>query len=158
MTAILTTISGNTTADPELRFSPNGTPVVKFSVANNRRAMNSNNEWEEIGVDFVNCTAFNSLAENLADSLQKGSRVIVTGDFRSRTYEDRDGNKRTVWELICKDVGLSARFTAVTALAIDDPRDPEPVEETKPKPKARAKKPKTERYHNGKRVSDKSGY
>lgn len=103
-----TTITGNLTADPELRFTPAGAPVVNFTVASTPRVKDANtNEWKDGEAMFVQCVRWRNGAENVADSLHKGTRVVVHGKFKARSYETRDGDKRTVWELEVEDIGPS---------------------------------------------------
>lgn len=108
------TIVGNLTADPELRFTPSGNACAKFTVAINRKVFNSTSKkWEDAGTDFHYVTAWRLLAENVCASLGKGDRVIVQGNLKSNTYEDKEGNKRTVWELTAEAVGPDLMFAQV---------------------------------------------
>ena len=108
------TVVGNLTADPELRFTPSGNACVKFTVALNRKTFNSDTKkWVDAGTDFHYVTAWRLLAENVAASLGKGDRVIVQGNLKSNTYEDKEGNKRTVWELTAEAVGPDLMFAQV---------------------------------------------
>lgn len=106
-----TVISGNLTADPELRFTPSGTSVVNFTVASTDRVYDrSTQEWKDGAKLFMNCFAWkNSGAENIAESLTKGAGVMVTGKLRQRSYTTDDGNKRTVIELEVEEIGPSLR-------------------------------------------------
>lgn len=104
MTSI--TIIGNLTADPELRFAPSGVPVASFTVAvNHRRYDKSTQQWVDDGSDFHNVTCWKGLAENAAASLAKGMRVIVQGQLKSRSFETKQGEKRTVWEVRADGIG-----------------------------------------------------
>src|SRR5687767_12032703 len=96
------TIVGNVTRDPELRFTNTGRALVNFGVAVNRR-FQRNGEWEE-QVSFFNVTAWGDMGENIANSLPKGSRVIVTGRLEQRSYETQQGEKRSVVEIIADEV------------------------------------------------------
>lgn len=108
------TVVGNLTADPELRFTPSGNACVKFTVALNRKTFNTDTKkWVDAGTDFHYVTAWRLLAENVAASLSKGDRVIVQGNLKSNTYEDREGNKRTVWELTAEAVGPDLMFAQI---------------------------------------------
>lgn len=109
------TIVGNLTDDPELRFTPSGAAVVKFSVAVNRRTFDrQTNEWKDAGADYHRVTAWRQLAENIAATLEKGARVIVTGDIRMRTWTDeKTQEKRSAWEVNAEAVG--AELTWATA-------------------------------------------
>lgn len=108
---MIITAVGNVVADPELRFTPSGAAVANFSIAVTKRTFDKNrNEWVDGDTSFVNCQAWRQMAENVAESLTKGTRVVVTGDFAARSYETREGEKRTVWELTADDVGPSLKF------------------------------------------------
>lgn len=107
------TIVGNMIRDPELRFSPSGAPILSFGVAVNRRWMNKQTqEWDE-QVSFFNVTAFGQLAENIADSVQKGTRVIVTGRLEQRSFETKEGEKRSSVEIVVDDIGPSLKWATV---------------------------------------------
>ena len=103
---------GNLTSDPELRFTPNGAAVCNFTIAHNSRKFNKNsNEWEDQTPIFTRCSAWNSMAENVANTLTKGMRVIVTGTLEGQEWEDREsGAKRTGSQLRVEEVGPSLRF------------------------------------------------
>ncbi|MCX5066607.1 single-stranded DNA-binding protein [Micromonospora lupini] len=105
------TVVGNLTDDPELRFTPSGAAVAKFRVASTPRFMDkTTNEWKEGEPLFLACTAWRDMAEHIAESLQRGARVIVTGRLRQRSYETREGEKRTVIELEVDEIGPSLRY------------------------------------------------
>ena len=105
------TVVGNLTADPELRFTPNGASVANFKVASTPRTFDRQaNQWVDGEALFVPCSVWKEAAENVAESLTKGMRVIVQGRLKARSYEDRDGNKRTSWELDVDEVGPALRF------------------------------------------------
>ena len=105
------TITGNLTADPELRFTPSGAPVANFTVAHTPRTFDKNrNEWQDGEPMFLNCSVWRDAAEHVAESLQKGMRVIVCGKLKSRSYEAKDGSRRTVFEIEVEEVGPSLRF------------------------------------------------
>ncbi|MGW1892119.1 single-stranded DNA-binding protein [Streptomyces sp. NPDC002004] len=108
------TIVGNLVDDPELRFTPGGAAVAKFRVASTPRVFNkTTNAWEDGDALFLTCSVWRQAAENAAESLARGMRVIVQGRLKQRSYEDRDQVKRTVYELDVDDVGVSlARATA----------------------------------------------
>src|SRR5713226_3909877 len=104
------TIAGNLVEDPELRFTPAGQPVAKFRVASTPRYFDkAANEWKDGDSLFLTCNVWRQAAENAAESLQRGMRVIVTGRLRQRSYETREGEKRTVYEVEVDDVGPSLR-------------------------------------------------
>jgi len=104
------TVVGNVTRDPELRFTPSGQAVATFGVAVNRRWQNrQNQQWEE-STSFFDVVAWGSLGENVAESVNKGARVIVTGRLEQRTWETQEGQKRSVIEVIADEVGPSLRW------------------------------------------------
>ncbi|MEV6957544.1 single-stranded DNA-binding protein [Streptomyces sp. NPDC051183] len=104
------TLIGNLVDDPELRFTPSGAGVAKFRVASTPRIFNkTTNEWTDGESLFLTCSVWRHVAENVAESLTKGMRVIVTGRLRQRTYETNEGEKRTVYELDVEEVGPSLR-------------------------------------------------
>ena len=104
------TIAGNLVDDPELRFTPAGQPVAKFRVASTPRYLDkSTNEWKDGDSLFLTCNVWRQAAENVAESLTRGMRVIVSGRLRQRSYETKEGEKRTVYEIEVDDVGPSLR-------------------------------------------------
>jgi single-strand DNA-binding protein len=104
------TVVGNLVADPELRFTPAGQPVATFRVASTPRIMDrQTNEWKDGDSLFLTCNVWRQAAENVAESLQRGMRVIVTGRLKQRNYETKEGEKRTVYEVEVDDVGPSLR-------------------------------------------------
>ncbi len=104
------TLVGNLTADPELRFTPSGAPVASFTVASTPRTFDrQSGEWKDGDSMFLNCQVWRAAAENVAESLTKGMRVIVQGRLKSRSYETREGEKRTVFEVEVEEVGPSLR-------------------------------------------------
>jgi single-strand DNA-binding protein len=107
----LLTLIGNLTADPELRFTPSGAAVANFTVASTPRAFDrQSNEWKDGETLFMRCSVWRDAAENVAESLQRGSRVIVTGRLKSRTWDTKEGEKRTVMELEVDELGPSLRY------------------------------------------------
>ena len=105
------TLIGNLTADPELRFTPSGAPVANFTVASTPRTFDrQTNEWKDGDAMFINCAVWRQAAENVAESLQKGMRVIVTGRLKSRSYETREGEKRTVFEIDADEIGPALKY------------------------------------------------
>jgi single-strand DNA-binding protein len=105
------TIIGNLTNDPELRFTPSGAAVANFTVASTPRMFDRQaNEWKDGETLFMRCSVWRDAAENVAESLQRGSRVIVTGRLKSRSYETKEGEKRTVVELEVDELGPSLRY------------------------------------------------
>ena len=106
------TIVGNVTRDPELRFTPSGAAVANFGVAVNRRWMNrTTNEWEE-QTSFFDVVCWREMAENVTESLPKGSRVLVTGRLEQRSWETQDGDKRSKVEIIADEIGPSLRWAS----------------------------------------------
>lgn len=108
------TVVGNLTRDPELRFLPgDGTPVTSVDIAVNDRKFNrSTGQYEDAGTTYWRANAFRALAENIAESLSKGDQVIVTGSVKDRTFETKDGDKRTVKEIEVSTAGPSLRFAS----------------------------------------------
>ena len=105
------TLVGNLTADPELRFTPSGAAVANFTVASTPRTFDRNtNEWRDGDAMFLNCAVWRQAAENVAESLQKGMRVIVQGRLKSRSYETREGERRTVFEVDVDEIGPALRY------------------------------------------------
>ena len=105
------TVIGNLTADPELRFTPAGAAVANFTVASTTRVFDRNaNEWKDGEALFLRCNIWREAAENVAESLTRGSRVIVSGRLKQRSYETREGEKRTVVELEVDEIGPSLRY------------------------------------------------
>lgn len=104
------TVVGNLVDDPELRFTPSGAAVAKFRVASTPRTFDrQTNEWKDGESLFLTCSVWRQAAENVAESLTKGTRVVVQGRLKQRSYEDREGIKRTVYELDVDEVGASLR-------------------------------------------------
>src|ERR671919_3029122 len=105
------TVIGNLTDDPELRFTPSGAAVAKFRVASTPRYLDKQSgEWKDGEALFLACTVWRQAAEHVAESLQRGTRVIVSGRLRQRSYETREGEKRTVFELEVDEIGPSLRY------------------------------------------------
>jgi single-strand DNA-binding protein len=105
-----TTITGNLTADPELRFTPTGRPVAAFTIANTPRFPDrQTGVWQDGETWFVRCSAWGDTAENIATSLNRGNAVVATGRLRCRTWEDKDGGKRATVEMTVDDIGPSLR-------------------------------------------------
>ncbi|WP_122819133.1 single-stranded DNA-binding protein [Nocardioides pantholopis] len=104
------TVIGNLVDDPELRFTPSGAAVANFRIASTPRTFDrQSNEWKDGDTLFLSCSVWRQAAENVAESLQRGMRVIVQGRLKSRTYETREGEKRTVFEIEVEEVGPSLR-------------------------------------------------
>lgn len=105
------TVVGNLTADPELRFTPSGAPVTNFTIASTPRyydkQANENKDGETL---FVRCSLWREAAENACESLTKGTRVVAQGRLKARSFEDKDGNNRTAWELEVDEIGASLRY------------------------------------------------
>ena len=105
------TVVGNLVDDPELRFTPSGAAVANFRIASTPRTFDKqSNEWKDGEALFLSCSVWRQAAENVAESLQKGMRVVVQGNLRSRQYETREGEKRTVFEIEVDEVGPSLRY------------------------------------------------
>jgi len=114
------TLVGNLTNDPELRFTPSGAAVAKFTVASTPRYMDrQTNEWKDGDTLFLNCQIWRQAAENVAESLTRGMRVIVSGRLKQRSYETKEGEKRTVFEVEVDEVGPSLRNATAKVTYID---------------------------------------
>lgn len=107
------TIIGNLTSDPELRFTPSGAAVANFTVASTPRTFDrQSNEWKDGETLFMRCSIWRDAAENVAESLVRGTRVVLSGRLKSRSYETKEGEKRTVIELEVDEVGPSLRYAS----------------------------------------------
>ena len=129
------TITGSLTADPELRFTPAGIAVANFTVASNaRRFEKATNSYVDTEPIFLRCTAWRTTAENIAESLTRGARVIVTGTLKSNTYETREGDKRTSLELTVTEVGASLLWATVKVTKADRTSTPasKPADDDEP--------------------------
>ena len=105
------TVVGNLVDDPELRFTPSGAAVANFRIASTPRTFDrQTNEWKDGDALFLSCSVWRQAAENVAESLQKGMRVVVQGNLKSRQYETREGEKRTVFEIQVDEVGPSLKY------------------------------------------------
>jgi single-strand DNA-binding protein len=105
------TVVGNLTADPELRFTPSGAAVASFTIASTPRTFDRNtNEWKDGEALFLRCSIWRQAAENVAESLTRGMRVIASGRLKQRSYETREGEKRTVIELDVEEIGPSLKY------------------------------------------------
>jgi single-strand DNA-binding protein len=105
------TVVGNLTGDPELKFTPSGAAVANFTVASTPRTFDrQTSEWKDGEALFIRCDAWRQLAENVAESLQKGQRVVVTGSLKVRNFERQDGSKGTSVEMTVDEIGPSLRF------------------------------------------------
>jgi len=105
------TVVGNLVDDPELRFTPSGAAVANFRIASTPRTFDKQtNEWKDGDALFLSCSVWRQAAENVAESLQKGMRVVVQGRLKSRQYETREGEKRTVFEIDVEEVGPSLKY------------------------------------------------
>jgi len=107
------TVIGNLVGDPELRFTPSGAAVANFRIASTPRAFDKNtNEWKDGDSLFLSCSVWRQAAENVAESLTKGTRVIVSGRLKQRSYETKEGEKRTVYEVEVEEIGPSLRYSS----------------------------------------------
>jgi single-strand DNA-binding protein len=107
------TVVGNLTADPELRFTPSGAAVASFTIASTPRTYDRNtNEWKDGEALFLRCSIWRQAAENVAESLTRGMRVIASGRLKQRSFETREGEKRTVIELDVDEIGPSLRYAS----------------------------------------------
>jgi len=103
------TVVGNITKEPELKFLGSGNAAVKFSIAVNKRKKGKDGEYED-STSFFDVQAYGTLAENLANSVTKGNRIVVTGEIEQRSWEDKDGNKRSTVEITASEAGPSLRW------------------------------------------------
>jgi single-strand DNA-binding protein len=125
------TIVGNLTDDPELRYTPNGAAVANFTVASTPRYFDkAASEWRDGDALFVRCNLWKQPAENMAESLTKGARVIVVGRLKQRSYTAKDGQERTVFELEVDEVGASVKFATVKVVKPE--RRPAPAQRDNP--------------------------
>ena len=109
------TVVGNLVADPELRFIPSGAAVANFRIASTPRTFNrETNQWEDGEALFLTCNCWRQMAENVAETLTKGMRVIVNGRLKQRSYQDKEGNQRTVFEVEVDEVGPSLRYASAS--------------------------------------------
>jgi single-strand DNA-binding protein len=108
------TLVGNITDDPELRFTPSGSAVANFTIAVNRRWKNPAGDWEDKLDGFFKCNCWRDMAENVAESLTKGSRVMVVGRLQQRSWDDQEGNKRSAFEIQVDEVGPSLRWATAS--------------------------------------------
>lgn len=109
------TLVGNVTDDPELRFTPSGAAVANFTVAVNRRFRNQDGTWEDKLDGFFRCSCWRDMAENVAESLTKGTRVVVVGRLQQRSWDAEDGSKRSTIEVQVDEVGPSLRWATAKA-------------------------------------------
>ena len=108
------TLVGNITDDPELRFTPSGRPVANFTVAVNRRWKDPQGEWQDKLDGFFRCNCWADMAENVAESLKKGTRVVLTGRLQQRTWETPEGDKRSAMEVQVEEIGPSLKWSVAS--------------------------------------------
>jgi single-strand DNA-binding protein len=111
------TVNGGLPRDPELSFSKDGKAIARFTVGTSRRAKNKSDEWESYDQSYWDVTVFGDMAENICESLEKGSQVIVTGRMRQEKWQTKDGEDRTTWKLVADDVAVSCKWAKVTVSA-----------------------------------------
>ena len=104
------TIVGNLTRDPELRYTPNGAALVKFGIAWSKRAPDESGQWRDVETSFFNVTAWRQLAENVAETLTQGMRVVVIGRLRTNSWETPEGDKRSAVEIEAEEVAPSLKW------------------------------------------------
>lgn len=120
------TVVGNLTEDPELRFTPSGAAVANFTIASTPRTFDRQaNEWKDGETLFLRSSVWREAAENVAESLTKGMAVIAQGNLKARSYETREGEKRTSYELDVQDIGPSLRKATAVVTKLDKNRAPE---------------------------------
>src|SRR5690625_3816846 len=116
----ITTVVGNLVGDPELRFTPAGAAVANFTIASTPRSFDrQSNEWRDGETLFLRCSIWREYAENVAESLTKGMQVIAQGSLVQRSFEDKEGNQRTVVELQVTDVGPALRFATAQVTRVN---------------------------------------
>lgn len=122
-------ITGNLVNDPILRFAPSGAAVANFTIASTPRAFDkTSNEWKDGEAMFLTCSAWRQLAENVAETLSaKGMRVIVQGRLKQRSYETKDGERRTVYEVDVEEVGPSLLFATAKVTRVASGTEPRPA-------------------------------
>jgi single-strand DNA-binding protein len=131
------TVVGNLTDDPELRFTPSGAAVAKFRIASTPRYLDKQSgEWKDGDPLFLPCNIWRDAAENVAETLKRGARVIVTGRLRMRSYETKEGEKRTVYELEVDEIGPSLRYARAKVMKLT--RTTEPGQNTPDAPRGGA--------------------
>lgn len=141
------TVVGNLTEDPSLRFTPSGAAVANFRIASTPRRLNpQTSQWEDGDPLFLSCTIWRQAAENVAESLQRGMRVIAQGRLKQRSFETREGEKRTVYELQVDEVGPSLRYA--TAQVARNERSGRPVQSYDPGPQAHQAPPSDDPWAN----------
>jgi len=119
------TVVGNLTDDPELRFTPSGAAVAKFRIASTPRYLDkTSGEWKDGDPLFLPCNIWRDAAENVAETLKRGTRVIVTGRLRQRSYETKEGEKRTVYELEVDEIGPSLRYARAKVMKLTRTTEP----------------------------------
>lgn len=116
------TLVGNLTSDPELRYTQNGLAVANFTIASTPRSFDkASNDWKDGDALFMRCSAWREFAEQIAGSLTKGSRVIATGQLRQRSYETKEGEKRTSIELQIDEIGPSLKYATAQVSRVQRP-------------------------------------
>jgi single-strand DNA-binding protein len=137
--SVAISFTGNVTGDPTLRFTQSGAAVCSFTVAVNERVKDrETDKWRDGDATFYECSVWRQYAENVAESVVKGTRVVVQGKLKARSYEAKDGTQRTVFDVQCDEIGVSLRYNTAQArkadrsplvqTPVDDPwQVPEPV-------------------------------
>jgi len=129
MSAPTVHVVGRLTSDPELRWTPAGHAVATFTVAGNDRRKNASGEWEDGEACFLRCTVWRETAENAAESLTRGTEVILVGKLRTRTWETKDGEKRSVIECEVDAIGPSLRWGVARLVKAERASKPSPVDD-----------------------------
>jgi single-strand DNA-binding protein len=129
------TIIGNLVDNPELRFTKTGDAVARFRVASTPRYFDKNsNDWKDGEALFLSCTAWRQLAENIAESLTKGQRVVVQGNLKQNSYENREGEKRTVIDMIVEEIGPSLKYATAKTVKATRPSSAKAADNGKEEP------------------------
>jgi single-strand DNA-binding protein len=136
MAEVTTTVTGNLTADPELRYTQNGVAVANFTIASTPRIFDKKtNEWRDGDTVYLRASVWREFAEHVAGSLSKGTRVIASGALKQRNYETREGEKRTTIELDVDEIGPSLKYATATVVRSGNacvPRATEPADSWNP--------------------------
>ncbi|MCW2632713.1 MAG: single-strand binding protein [Pseudonocardia sp.] len=126
----VTTVVGNLTADPEIRYTPSGAVVASFTIASTPRSFDrASGQWKDGEALFLRCSLWRAVAENAAESLQRGTRVIAQGRLQQRSFETREGEKRTVIELAVDEIGPSLRYATAKVNRVNRRSSPPALEE-----------------------------
>jgi single-strand DNA-binding protein len=113
------TLIGNLTHDPEMRFTPSGAAVTNITIAVSKRVKDQDGTWKDGPASFVRCSIWRQYAENVAESLTKGDRVIATGHMHQREYETKEGERKSIWECEIEDIGPALRYSTARPVKVE---------------------------------------